>query len=308
MNHFENILVVIDPVEEEQKALKRAIEIAQRYPCKITLLLTTYDLSYEMTTMLSSDERDSMKHAVIEDRQAWLELLASENHADLSNTDIKIEWHNRPYETIIKNVLTNKHDLVVKGTHKHDVLKSVIFTPTDWHLLRKCPCPVLLVKDHEWPDHGQVLAAVNVGSIDPHHDSLNTGITAHTKWMSELLNADAHLVNTYPPSPISMTIEVPEFDHIEYNKTLKNHHKKALKKLAEDFDIENLHLLEGLPEDIIPEVASQIDAELVVMGTIGRTGISAALIGNTAEHVIDNLNCDLLAIKPDDFECPITIN
>ncbi|MGL5370173.1 MAG: universal stress protein, partial [Plesiomonas shigelloides] len=44
----------------------------------------------------------------------------------------------------------------------------------------------------------------------------------------------------------------------------------------------------------------------VILGTIGRTGISAAFIGNTAEHVIDRLTCDLLAVKPNGFVCPIT--
>jgi universal stress protein E len=38
---------------------------------------------------------------------------------------------------------------------------------------------------------------------------------------------------------------------------------------------------------------------MVVIGTIGRTGLSAAIIGNTAEHVIDRLDCDVLALKPD---------
>ena len=56
-----------------------------------------------------------------------------------------------------------------------------------------------------------------------------------------------------------------------------------------------------MPEDIIDDVAEKLDAELVILGTIGRTGLSAALIGNTAEHVIDQLNCDVLALKPDGF-------
>jgi Universal stress protein UspA and related nucleotide-binding proteins len=64
---------------------------------------------------------------------------------------------------------------------------------------------------------------------------------------------------------------------------------------------------EGLPEKVIPLVAKTIDAELVIIGTVGRVGISAALIGNTAEHVIDELNCDVLAIKPDGFVPPLKV-
>jgi len=67
------------------------------------------------------------------------------------------------------------------------------------------------------------------------------------------------------------------------------------------------HVLEGLPEQVIPELAEELDAELVVLGTIGRTGFSAALLGNTAEHVIESINCDLLAVKPEGFVSPIKL-
>jgi universal stress protein E len=75
--------------------------------------------------------------------------------------------------------------------------------------------------------------------------------------------------------------------------------------LVGQFYIAGDNVREGLPEVIIPQVAKEIDAELVVIGTVGRLGISAALIGNTAEHVIDALDCDVLTVKPLGFECPI---
>ena len=37
------------------------------------------------------------------------------------------------------------------------------------------------------------------------------------------------------------------------------------------------------------------------LGAISRTGIKRLLIGNTAERVIDDLNCDVLVVKPQDF-------
>lgn len=73
-----------------------------------------------------------------------------------------------------------------------------------------------------------------------------------------------------------------------------------MKELRQKFGIDeaHTHVKEGFPEDVIPEVAKEIEAEIVVLGTIGRTGLSAALLGNTAEQVINKLNCSLLAIKP----------
>ena len=49
----------------------------------------------------------------------------------------------------------------------------------------------------------------------------------------------------------------------------------------------------------LDELARELDAELILIGCSGRTGWGAALIGNTAEQVVDSLKCDLLVVKPD---------
>lgn len=304
MSQFSKLLVVIDPAEDNQKALSRALHLASCIAdCKVTLFLTIYDFSYEMTTMLSPIERDSMRNAVIQDRKDWLNELVVEAEGVNSLIDIIVVWHNRPYESIIRTVIEGEFDLVVKATHEHDILKSVIFTPTDWHLLRKCPCSVLLVKEHKWPEHGQILGAVNAGTDDIDHIKLNDSIVEHAHYMSDLLNADVNLVNAFPPTPMNIAVEIPEFDVTEYQNSMQEHHNTAIQKFAKQHGVpmENVYCEEGMPEDVIPKISEQIDAELVVIGTVGRSGLSAALIGNTAEHVIDNIDCDLLALKPPGF-------
>uniref|UniRef100_A0A486XRR5 Universal stress protein E n=1 Tax=Rheinheimera sp. BAL341 TaxID=1708203 RepID=A0A486XRR5_9GAMM len=307
MSTYQNILVVLDPSSEQQKALNRAIELVRLQGGKLTAFLSVYDFSYEMTTMLSGDERESMRHAVIKDRELWISEYLAAPRAGGINVDIKVVWHNRPFEAIVHAVLEHNYDLVIKGTHDHDVLKSMIFTPTDWHILRKCPCPVLLVKDHDWPKGGNIIAAVNAGSEQEHHLSLNQRVITKAQQMAAMLNAQTHLVNAYPGTPVNIAIEIPEFNPQEYNSTMKHHHLDAVAKLAKQFDIaaSHYHVQEGMPEDVLPGMAKQLDAEIVIIGTIGRTGLSAAIIGNTAEHVIDRLDCDVLAVKPANFVSPL---
>ncbi len=307
MDAYKNILVVVDPTTDDQKALKRAIEIASKTGAKITAFLAIFDFSYEMTTMLSGDEREMMRNTVINDKELWInDYITSLNAPELSIT-CKVVWHNRPFESIVAEVIEHNFDLVVKGTHQHDKLKSVIFTPTDWHILRKCPSPVLLVKDHSWPENGKILAAVNVGSDENEHQLLNKKITQEAINLSKVIKADVHLINSFPGTPVNIAIEIPEFNSAEYNQTMLNHHKAAMKEHAEEFSIspDNYSVEEGLPEDVIKNASKRIDAELVILGTIGRTGLSATFIGNTAEHVIDRLNCDVLALKPDGYRSPL---
>ena len=313
MDIYQNILVVIDPTTDEQKALKRAIELASKvtiskpeHQINITAFFSIFDFSYEMTTILSSGERDSMRQLVIKEKQQWLDDIISAVDAPI-NIKSKVVWHNRPFEAIIKQVIDHKYDLVMKGTHQHDKFKSVIFTPTDWHILRKCPCPVLLVKEHKWPQQGNILAALNVGSDEIEHISLNNAITQQAKSIAQLITANVHLVNSYPGTPVNIAIEIPEFDATEYNRAMQAHHKEAMNTHANKFEVplECTYVEEGLPEAVIEQAALRLDAEMVILGTIGRTGISAALIGNTAEHVIDLLNCDVLALKPDGYISPL---
>ncbi|WP_017349450.1 universal stress protein UspE [Pantoea sp. A4] len=310
MSRYQNILVVIDAQQDDQPALRRAVYLNQRIGGKIKAYLPVYDFSYEMTTLLSPDERTSMRQGVISQRTEWIRQQA---HAYIEagvEIEIKVVWHNRPYEAIIHEVLQNNHDLVLKMAHQHDRLEAVIFTPTDWHLLRKCPCPVWMVKDQPWPEGGKALVAVNLASEEPHHNALNQKLIQETSVLAEMVNhTEVHLVGAYPITPINIAIELPDFDPSVYNDAIRGQHLVAMKALRQKFGIgeEFTHVAKGLPEEVIPDLASHLDAGVVVLGTIGRTGLSAAFLGNTAEQVIDHLRCDLLAIKPDDFVSPVIL-
>lgn len=305
MMEYKNLLVMVDPTKKDQSSLRRAVFLARSYGAKISVLLVIYDLSYEMTSMLSQQERDSMREVVTTQHRAWLKDITSQY------TDIPMEstvtWHNRPFEAAIEQVKTHHHDLLVKSTHNHDKLKSVIFTPTDWHLLRKSPCDILLVKEHDWPTNGTIVTAVNAVSEDKDHKNLNNKVLQHAKDISKVISANVKVINAYPGTPVSIAIEIPEFNSDSYNDSVKTHHEDKTYELADNFNITPADCIvdEGLAEDVIPRITKSLDAELLIIGTIGRTGLSAAFIGNTAEHVIDAIDCDLLAVKPDGFQSPV---
>ncbi|MGR6779405.1 universal stress protein [Moritella viscosa] len=162
MNKYKNILVVADPVNTPQVALSRALYLAsQQDNVSITLLLVIYDLSYELTSLFSSDERQSMQDAIVAEEQKSFTQQLKQDYSGV-NIKLKLIWHKRPFESILEEAKLNNHDLIVKTTHDHNKLSAVMFTPTDWHLLRKSQCPVLLVKEHEWPIGGNIVAAIQV--------------------------------------------------------------------------------------------------------------------------------------------------
>ncbi|PSW06245.1 universal stress protein UspE [Photobacterium lipolyticum] len=311
MKKYNNILVVVDQTQDHQPALSRAVHLASKSSgVKITVFLAIYDFSYEMTSMLSAEERQAMRRGVVVQREEWLKDIIRPYQNEGNDIDVLVVWHNRPYEAIIAEVFSSHHDLLIKATHEHDKIGSVIFTPTDWHLLRKCPCPVLMVKDHSWPDNGKILACVNLAADSETHDALNDAIVNEAQSIADILGAEVNLLNAYPATPVNVTIELPEFDPASYSDAVRGHHLISMKALRHKHSIaeEQTLVVEGLPEDVIPKVAEELDAELVILGTTGRTGLSAVFIGNTAEHTIDSLNCDLLALKPEGYVSPLAPN
>ncbi|WP_094752182.1 universal stress protein UspE [Psychromonas sp. CD1] len=312
MLKYHNILVFIDPNKVSQPALSRAFDIVQKEEhAKVTLFLCCYDLSYEMTSLTSKEERQSMQNVVIQEHNEWLQSLIQPIDCHNVEIDTTVVWHSHPFQAAIIEVLKHNYDLVIKATHPHSKLSAIFFTPTDWNLLRKCPVPVLLVKHCHWPERGNILCAIDCKSADENnHHHLNNHIINEAKSMAKIINAKVHIVNAYPTPPVNIMLELPEFDPIDYDAGLKKFHKKILEDYAQKHSIslQRCHLKQGLPEDVISKVAYSIDAELVVLGTVGRSGFGVALLGHTAEQVIDNLDCDLLALKPEGFISPITLD
>ncbi|SET12655.1 universal stress protein UspE [Thorsellia anophelis] len=311
MSIYQNLLVAIDPNQDEQPALRRAVYLVKKNGGKIKAFLPIYDFSYEMTTLLSPGDRQAMRQSVIDQRAEWIKYQARYYIEAGIPIEIKVIWHNRPFEAIIQEAIREKHDLVLKMAKQHDKLESLIFTPTDWHILRKCPCPVWMVKDKPWPEGGKALVAVNLSSEESYHAALNEKlITESIELASHVDQTEVHLVSAYPITPINIAIELPDFDPSAYNDAIRGQHLLAMKSLRQKFDIDEnkTHLSKGLAEDVIPEISTKLQAGIVVIGTMGRTGLSAAFIGNTAEEVINHITCDLLVIKPDGYNTPITLN
>ena len=302
---FNNILVVLNPENDKQYALARAVRLVKEQksevPVKITVFLAAYDLSYEISALLSAEEREEMHRGVIAQRQKEIQPYLEKYADPIIEFRPIVVWSSNEAEAISAEVEKNNYDLVVKYTKEEESLTSLIFTPMDWQLLRKCPTPMLVVRDGDWKHQRRILVAVNVSGDEDYHETLNKSLVSLSIDLADNLErGNIHLVSAYPPTPINMAIDLPEFHTSEYTNGIRGQYLINMKALRQSFGIDedHTHVREGFPEDVIPDVAKELEAELVVLGTLGRTGLSAALLGNTAEHVISKLSCNLLAIKP----------
>ena len=107
--------------------------------------------------------------------------------------------------------------------------------------------------------------------------------------------------HSYYPLPKTLVLEaelVLAYD--DYLAEAEQRHKDAFSELFTQYPIKpaQQHLLKGVPEESIPRFVEENKVDLLVMGAISRGSLENALIGNTAERVLENSDCDLLVIKP----------
>ena len=69
----------------------------------------------------------------------------------------------------------------------------------------------------------------------------------------------------------------------------------------------SVHMVEGAPGVALPPLVERLDVDLVVMGTVGRTGLKGLIMGNTAETILRSVRCSVLAVKPEGFVTPVRI-
>lgn len=276
MQAIRSLLVVMDPEHAEGLALKRAKLIAGVTRSHLHLLVC--------------DKKN--------DHTAYLESLTAELGQEGYSTSAQQAWHENLYNTIITVQQAEGCGLVVKQHLPDNPLKRAILTPDDWKLLRYCPSPVLMVKtDKPWAD-GIILAAVDVGNADGEHRSLHASIISHSYDIAALAKATLHVISAHPAPMLSAAD--PTF---QLKETIEARYREQCKAFQAEYEIadDRLHIAEGPADVLIPQTAHQLGAAVTVIGTVARTGLSGALIGNTAEVVLDSLESDVLVLKPEDI-------
>ncbi len=306
MINLESILVVIEPNQTQQPALIRGLSIAKKINAKLMVMLSVYHAGYELKHMLSETEREEFRAEYIADRYGWLEDLL-EKYELPRTTLTAVHWHPRVYESVIETAREEKADLIIKSMKHDPVVTSPVFTPLDWHLIRKSPFPVLLVSQNQETQYEHIVTAVNTGFEDRSHSLLNEKLTECADEIASIYSSQVHLVNAYPSMPQPMSKSTQSFTYSALARAIQNHHFQALDMFGDRFSVAktNRHVVEGEPHEVIPSVISSLSASLLVIGSIGDMGMASKTLGQSAEFIIDSIKCDVLAVKPDGFVPPL---
>lgn len=301
MNRPKRILVVISGRHNEHPALERALKFAEFNNVHIHLFNSIYEPVMELTDVLSSEHRKEMKSQYMADRYLYMDTLADDLDKKGVSCSVNVAWHRDLHEAIEEIVNELEPDLVIKRISAESSNINPFAMPVDRHLLRYCKAPLLLVRDSHWAKT-PILAAIDPTAIDEKHIALNHSILEYSKMLAQMTETELHTVNTFetPSMGPSMDVGWANIDFQSIKVDIRNAHKNKMEILLKEHDLatHSFHVIEGQADVAIPDIAKKIDAQLLILGTVGRTGLSGAFIGNTAEHVLANMSCDILTLKP----------
>ena len=324
MNRFRRLLCIVDSQRPADTVLKRAVSLAQNNQASLTVAYVASRVIAGIGMPEGGPISADLQEAVIADSQQQLENLVTPFRSQIAIRAVVLVG--TPFLEIIREVLRNGHDLVVKAPEDPDWLERLLGSD-DMHLLRKCPCPVWLVKRSQSKSYRRILAAVDIDADHPDPElairhKLNVKILelAFSLALSDF--AELHVAHAWQAVGESAMrgafLGWPEAEILDYVEQVRKDHDEGLDELLNDvnhthgndavqFLSPTKHLIKGQPQKEIPALAKNLAADLVVMGTVARTGIPGFFIGNSAEAILEQMECSVLAVKPEGFITPVTV-
>ncbi len=305
MKRFKNILVLPAKLASNDDALVRAAELADTNAARLTV-------SWPVEAANGRDG-SNLGQEIAEGARKELEAMVApyRDRGLLIETSVPV---GEPFVEIIRQVLHNGHDLLVKTSRGAGRLRRSLFGSTAMHLLRKCPCAVWLLKPEPERRKGPIVAAIDPDTEDPVRQEMNQKIIELAISLSFLEETPLHVVHAWMV-PHEDTVRHSPFLRISkkeaetYVADIEARHRSRLDAFIEPFKARvpgmTVHFVKGLAFDVIPDVARDQDAEVIVLATLARSGMKGMLIGDNAENIINQAECSVLAVKPSAFQSPI---
>ena len=322
MKRFKNILLVIEKEsDDQQSAFHQAVTLAANNQAKITIIDLIEEIPKRHLHFLGKLFSQELDQEVVNTRREYLQSLtrSSEQEIDL----IVRKTKGAPSIEIIRTVLKGKYDLVIKTSQVQRSLKTLLLGSTDMQLLRKCPCPVCIIKSGDDLKFQRILAAVDIepSSDDQKMDDFNLELLEMATELAFSESCELHIVHAWLVLGQRMLdasrIEAKQKKIEAWIRDQKNEIEIRQRQLKENLDLllkkkgmeslhPEIHMVEGVADDVIPLITHEKQVDLIVMGTVGRSGLSGLLMGNTAEQILSQINCSVLAVKPPGFVSPVS--
>lgn len=307
MKRLDRILAVLDPTAEAQPALAKAARLAAASGASLELFISDYEPALANPRFFKSDRLQALREEFLARHRTTLERRAVALRGQGLTVNTEVRWATPVHAGVLARALETAPDLVVKDTHYHGPIRRTVLTNTDWNLIRSCPAPLLLAKAAPWRQPVRILAAVDPGHEGDIPAQLDRELLEVGGSLAAQLGGELHVVHAFFPAELiastATMAAMPAIDGgtiVELLEQERGRMREALAALLREHAIapRRLQFRQGSAVEVLCDAATDLPADIMVLGAIARGRIREMVVGSTAERVLDRIACDVLVVKP----------
>lgn len=298
--------VVVDmhhPGQDDQPTLDAARQIAQRTGARLWLFHNLYHRRFLDEGKSGDEMLSEARELLMEERKKRMRHWVSQLSDEGIETEFTVLWSEEGWLDLTRYASECEADLVISVARPHTRWERLTLSNDDWQLIRYNSTPLLLVRPGEGHQYNHAMAAIDPLHADDKPASLDQRILEATGLMSSLHPMSLDVVNVVAPMlSAAPTVAEPLLatDTMAQEAVAKAHRKRVDELVDEQgLDGATIQVTVGDPADEIVALAQEHKVDLLIMGAVARSALGRFLIGNTAEKVLDAVDCDLLIIKPE---------
>ena len=265
-----SLLVCTDGSEASQGAIEAALALARRWSCRILLLQVL-----EYNPGFASQALDSVPEWEQEAREG-LQAVRDRALALGITTEIMVHRGEVVHHAILAEAEQRRPDLIIMGRRGRTDLAEVLMGSVTARVIDQSPMNVLVVPRKAPLTFQRLLVA---------HDGSSSSEAA---WRVALILSRACFCYLLAVCVAQKTADLPDV-------------QEFLKRLQGEADREGIPLdtlmLRGNPDEAIIQAANARGADLFILGSRGRSGLTRLLRGSVAEQIIGKARCPVLVVK-----------
>ena len=296
--NFQNILVPVDFSPFSDKAVEYAIELAEKFSARITLLHAIVLFHDDV----NEEQRLLQYEKLFEQREAMARQHINGNRDTVSQQGIQVHTEIlrgiSASDVILEYLHNHSFHLVVMGTHGHTGLKHLLLGSVAEKVVRFSPVPVLTVhRSFQTFRIKKILVPIDFSSY-------SREATDYALFFAQKFGASIDFIHVIEQE-IHPSFYASGIDSIfEIDPTLRDRVIENLQEFVADQNIEgvplNFVVREGKPHKEIVEYARENAIDLITIATHGLTGLDYLLLGSTTEKVVRWSSCPVLTVKRKD--------
>jgi len=293
MLSLENLVVVLADDRARQPAWEAALSWAAPSGARVHVFLpitTDTPRGLELAPGLEAMAEEGAEF----DGERWLQSWLSDVPPGTTHT---VTTTTRWVEAVLHETRRQEAGLLV--------LSAEAVAPKDLHqLLRQLPCPLYLARRGQPPR--RLGAALTPLANDPLHKLLNDVVLEHMAKLAGWWQAEPVLVSAYPNPADLVPLMGDTYTIAEVSGEVAEGYERRLKAAAAAIGLGQAPVLAqlGLPDLVIPVLVKEGGIDCLLLGLVSRHTLASFWLGNTAEDLLQRIDCDALVLRPQDYYDP----